>query len=126
MNFVCNLNIDFYRAVLSEIASDEVIITERAIEHIKKEHPGDYENYSKYFPEIITAPNYILAANKPNRAMLLKEIEVEERKLKLILQIKTSSEPAEYKNSVVTFNSISEKRYERYIRNGEILYEKAK
>lgn len=124
MDFICKLDMELYKVVSENISSDEVIITERAVAHIQKEHPGDYEIYSKYFSEIITAPDYILAANKPNRAMLLKEIETEDRKLKLILQIKTSSDPEGYKNSVVTFNSISEKRYEQYIRNGEILYKK--
>lgn len=98
---------ELYKVVAPDIASDEVIITDRAIEHIKAAHPGDYERFSKFFSEAIANPDYILAANKPNRAKLLKEIECEDRKMKLILQIKTSSDPEGYKNSVVTFNSVN-------------------
>ena len=34
--------------------TNDVIITEERIKHIKEHHPGDYENYSRYIQEIIT------------------------------------------------------------------------
>lgn len=125
LNVVCKLDKNLYKIISEDISSDEVIITDRAIEHIKNSHPGDYENFSKYFSEIISAPDYILEANKTNRALLLKEIELENKKLKLILRLQTSADNSEFKNSIVTFQHISDKRFNRYIKNSKILYKKA-
>ena len=124
MDFICKLNKELYKIISEDISSDEVIITDRAIEHIKNSHPGDYESFSKYFSEIITEPDYILEANKPNRAVLLKEILIEDKKLKLILRLQTSTDNPEFKNSIVTFQNISEKRYRRYLNNAKILYKR--
>lgn len=124
VNFVCKLDAEFYRLFVPDIASDEVIITDRAIAHIKAGHPGDYEIFEKFFAEIVAAPDYIFDTGTSNRLMLIKEIELEDNIAKLILQIRTSSEPEGYKNSIVTFNSISDKRYRQYIRNKKILYAK--
>ena len=126
LNFVCKLDKNLYKIISENISSDEVIITDRAIEHIKNSHADNFENFSKYFSEIIIEPDYILEANKPNRALLLKEIEVENKKLKLILRLQTSADNPESKNSIVTFQHISDKRFNRYIKNAKILYKNPK
>lgn len=124
VNFIVKLDMEFYRLFVPDIASDEVIVTDRAIAHIKDKHADDYERFNKFFAEIIAEPDYIFDTSAANRLMLIKEIEFENNKAKLILQIKTSSDPEGYKNSVVTFNSISDKRYQQYVRNRKILYAK--
>lgn len=124
VHFVCRLDKNLYRCVTDDIATDEVIITDEQIKHINERHPDDYENFSGFFAAIIHDPDYIILANKPNTAVLLKEVEFDGRKLKLILRLKTSSDPAEYKNSVITFQQISNKRYLRYTRNAKVLYRK--
>ena len=126
MNFVCKLDKNLYKIISENISSDEVIITDRAIEHIKNSHADDFEHFSRYFSEIIADPDYILEANKPNRALILKEIELENKKLKLILRLQTSADNPEFKNSIVTFQHISDKRFNRYIKNAKILYKNPK
>ena len=124
MNFVCKLDRELYSVVTKDIASDDVIITDKQIEHIKERHPNDFELFAKFFAEMIRDPDYILEANKPNTAIVLKEVEVDGRKLKLILRLKTSADPAEYKTSIITFQHIREKEWRRVIRNIKILYSK--
>ena len=109
---------------MEDIASDEVIITDEQIEHIKNRHPDDYELFANFFAEMIRDPDYIIKANKPNTAIVLKEVEFDGRKLKLILRLKTSADPDEYKNSIITFQHIREKEWHRVIRNMNILYTK--
>lgn len=122
MAFVCKLNLELYRVVTEDISCDEVIITDKQIEHIKDRHPNDYEPFTKYASAVIADPDYIIAANKPNTAVLLKEVIIGEQRVKLILRLKTSADPAEYKNSVITFQHVSAKRYERYVKNAQIIY----
>ena len=122
LHFVCKLNPEIYRVVTEDIACDEVIITEKQIEHIKERHPDDYELFAKYAVLAITEPDYIIEANKPNTAVVLKEITLDEQRVKLILRIKTSTDPAEYKNSIITFQHVRDKEWRRLLKNGNILY----
>ena len=123
--FVCKLNKELYSVVTKDIASDEVIITYKQINHIKERHPNDYERSARFFKDIITDPDYIIEGNKPNTAMLLKEIELDGQNLKLILRLKTSNDPAEDKNSIITFQHIRNKEWSRVVRNLNVLYRKA-
>lgn len=42
----------------------------------------------------------------------------------VVLRLKVSSDPEEYKNSIITLWKISAKRYRRLLRQSEILYKK--
>ncbi len=119
---VGKIDIEKYKCVTEDIQTDEVIITEKQIEHIKERHPNDYERYFSYVREIIQKPDYILEANKPNTAFVLKHILDNGKNYQLILRLKTSNDPSEYKNSVITFLKVEEKRYKRYLRTKKILY----
>lgn len=124
MHKIGKLNPDIYQCVTKDIQTYEVIITEKQIEHIKERHPNDYERYFVYAKEIIENPDYILEANKPNTAFILKHITDNGKNYELILRLKTSEDPEEYKNSVITFLKIEEKRYHRYLRTKKVLYKR--
>ena len=72
VHYIGTLNRELYRCVTQDITTDEVIITDERIQHIKERHPGDYERYFGYLKEIVEDPDYILAANKARSALLLK------------------------------------------------------
>ena len=116
------LNKEIYYCITDDITTDEVVITDNQILHIKEKHPNDYERYYKYLSEIIINPDYILEANRPHTALVLKHIEENGKRYQLILRLHTSDDPKDYKNSVITFLKISEKRYNRYLRTKKILY----
>ena len=67
MHLVGRINRNIYECVTRNIRTDEVIITEERIEHIKERHPTDFERYNKYLEEIIGNPDYIIEANKSIR-----------------------------------------------------------
>lgn len=118
------IDIQKYKCVTEDIQTDEVIITDKQIEHIKARHPDDYEKYFCYAKEIIQNPDYILEANKPNTAFVLKHIVANNKNYQLILRLKTSADPQKYKNSVITFLKIDDKKRMKYLRNKKILYDK--
>lgn len=119
---VTKLDIEKYKCVSENITTDEVVITDERIQHIKDRHPNDYERYEKYLSQIIESPDYILQANKPNTAFLLKHIAEGDESFELILRLAVNGDPAGYKNSVITFLKIENKRYKRYLRTKKILY----
>jgi len=124
MYFVGKININIYKCVTEDITTDDAIITDNQILHIKEHHPNDFEKYMELIPDILASPDYILEANKPYTAFLLREFENNGKSFQLILRLKTSKDPDGYKNSIITFLKIDKKRYERYLRTKKILYNK--
>ena len=122
MKIVGKINLSKFETISCDIKTNEVIITDKQIAHIKENHPGDYESYNKYIPQILDKPDYILNANMPFSAVLLKAFLENDKKFQLVLRLKTSNDPEEYINSVITFFKISTKRYNRYINSGKIIY----
>ena len=122
MHTVGKIDRDIYKCIAEDIVTDEVIITDNQIQHIKERHPNDYEQFSKYFKEIMAHPDYILKSNMPYSAFMLKHIINEEITAQLILRLQTSTDPDNYKNSIITFLKISQKKLDKYLRNKKILY----
>lgn len=113
-----------YQRIAKDIATDEVIITDERIDHIRQRHPNDYERFQSYLPRIIADPDYIIADDRPNTALVLKEVEEAGERFRLSLRLVTHSDNPDYKNSVITFLKIREKEWNRLIRNKTILYKK--
>ncbi len=62
---------DIYKCITKDIVTDEVIITDNQIQHIKDRHPNDYERFASYFGDIVSKPDYIVESKKPNTALIL-------------------------------------------------------
>lgn len=124
MHIIGKINKNIYKCVTEDITTEEVIITDNQINHIKNRHPNDYENFSSYFSDILSGPDFILEANKPNTAFILKQITENDLTVQLILRLQTSQDPKGYKNSIITFLKIDIKTWNKYLRNKKILYRK--
>ena len=122
MQYIGKIDKNLYRVVTENITSEDIIITDERIEHIKKRHPNDYELFFEYIMQIIENPDYILEANKPHTAFVLKKLTLNGERFQLIVRLKTLGDPDEYKNSIITFLKIDEYRYDRYLRTKKILY----
>ena len=53
MHVVGKIDQEIYQCITNDIVTDEVIITDERIEHIKERHPNDYERICSYIPEMI-------------------------------------------------------------------------
>ena len=124
MYYVGKISYDIYKPLTPNMTNNEVVISDTQIDHVMKRHPADYEAYLEYMAECVSDPDYVIASNKPNTAIVLKELEVEGKMVKVILRLQTTSDPVGYKNSIITFQHIEKKRYSRYVRNGKIIYQK--
>ena len=122
VQIIGNIDLQKYSVVSPNIRTAEVIITEERIAHIKERHPNDFERYAQYLTAIVEAPDYILESKKPNTAFLLKSFEQAGERFQLILRLAIEGDTAGYKNSVITFLRVEEKRYRRYLRTKKILY----
>ena len=124
VNFICKIDRSLYCVVERDLVTDEVIITEQQILHIEEGHPGDYDRLAAYVPDILQQLDYILRGNRPHTALVLKQISTPKMTAEIVLRLKVSDDPQEYKNSIITMWSISPKRFRRLLRQSEILYKK--
>ena len=66
MRMVGKINTDIFKCITEDITTDEVVLTDELIEHIKKHHPGHFEEIFSYFEKAIFSPDYILKKKKKN------------------------------------------------------------
>lgn len=114
MHYIGKINRNIYKCITDNIVTDEVIITDERISHIIERHPDDYEKYCSYIPEIIQHPDYIIEANKPSTAIILKEIKTQKEKFKLVLKLSIKGDPISYKNSIISFWHIGDKTWKKH------------
>ena len=119
---VGKIDIEIYNCITKDITTDEVIITDERIQHIKEHHPNNYEQYYSYMRSIIENPEYIIEANKPNTDLILKSFSNGNETFKTVLRLITSSDNSKFKNSIITFMKINEKEWNRLLKNKKILY----
>lgn len=122
MHTVGKINRGIYKCITEDIVTNEVIITDERIGHIKERHPSDYKMVIKYMAEAIQDPDYILSDKRANTGLVIKYLQ--ESNLQVVLRIHTSNDEAGYKNSIISCFRISEGRLKNYLRNKEILYKK--
>lgn len=122
MYYIGKINREIYKCVTEDIRTDEVIITDERIQHIKDRHPDDFELYCECISLAVEYPEYIIEANKENSALILKSFFKNDKKFKTVLKIATSKDDVQFKNSIITFMKIDEKEWRRLIKNKKILY----
>ena len=124
VRFVCDLNPEIYNRVVPVIKTCHVIITDKQLIHIRERHPDISETVMERLAEIIQEPDYIIATEKLYTANVLKRIECNGKSYQLVLRIYTDGDPDGFQNSIITFMSVNEKRYQQYLRNCRILYKR--
>ena len=122
MQYIGKIDRKKFREISKDITTDDVILTDKQVEHIKERHPNDYELYFKFIKEIVENPDYIIKDTKPNTGFLLKTFVKEDKRFQLILRLHTNEDIKGYRNSIITFLKINRKKYNQYLRNKEIVW----
>lgn len=115
---------EIYKCITEDLRTEDVIITDERIQHIKERHPNDYERFCGYLTQIVEKPDYIVETNKPNTALVLKEFTYGSEQFKTVVRLTTSCDNPDFKNSIITFMKINEKEWSRLLRNKLILYKR--
>lgn len=117
------LDMSIYECISKDYITDEVVITEKQLIHIKERHPEAYKNAISYIERILEQPDYIIKDKKPNTGLVVKQIVACEKHMLLVLRICTSCKEG-YKNSIITGWEISEARLKNYLMNKQVLYKR--
>lgn len=112
-----------FKSISPSILTDEVIITPERIEHSNL-HDSAYDKYKHYISDLLADPDFIFRDKKPNTAVLIKRIEINEKSLQLVLRLHVPQDNPAYKNSIISFWDIGERRRKNYERTRDIVYRK--
>ena len=122
--YIGKINKEIYRCITEDIVTDEVIITNNQIEHIKFRHREAYDLAMCSILEALSEPDFIFKDKHPNTGLVVKNLLVSGNHLQIVLRICTSTDQEGYKNSIISCWQISEGRLANYLRNKEVLYRK--
>lgn len=121
---VGRIHTDIYQCITEDIITEEVILTDNQLQHIKERHPSDYEIVLKYCKIALENPDYIIEDRHKNTGLVIKRLDEGKDSIQIVLHICTSQDDVEYKNSIISCWRVSEKRLLNYLRNKKVLYKR--
>lgn len=125
VQYVGKINREMYKVITDDITTDEAVITDERIAHILERHPQEqHKAVIERLLESIQDPDYILKDTAPQTAVVLKAFPEQSERYRIIFRLHGKGDKSDYKNSVITAFYISERKYNKYIRNKEVLYKK--
>lgn len=104
-----------------KLKTDELIITNERIEHIKRRHPEDFELFEKYGLSVVAEPEFIIKDEKNENTVFVTK-KLEDTNLNLVVKVILETEENDLKNSVMTFYRIREKNLQKLINKNKTLY----
>ncbi len=108
-----------------KLKTDEVIVTEERIGHIKAHHPQDYELFEQYGASAVNNPDIIIKdTENENTVFLIKRLETTNLNVITKLILENENEHPDYKNSVMSFYRIRDKNIKKLERKHKVLYKK--
>ena len=124
VHFIGKINRDIYQCVDVDLVTDEVIITNKQIQHIMDRRGKEfYDCYGNKFLQILKDPDYIFK-DREHTALVCKAFMKKSKYINLVLRLVVSSDDPQYKNSIITAIGESKKRFEQRLRNHDVLYKK--
>ena len=106
-----------------KIQTDEIIVTNERLSHIKVRHPEDYELFERFGSESVTSPDLIIKDNK-NEGTVFMIKRLPDTNLNVVVRVVLETDNSKLKNSVMTFYRIRERNLKKLIEKNGLLYKK--
>ena len=102
------------------IITEEVIITEERITHIKEHHPELINSEIIYIKDVLEDPDYIFEDRKNiDTILMVKNIDKTYKDYRLVVKLNTNTNInlKEKSNTIISFWKINKKKLGQFIRN---------
>ena len=106
-----------------KIQTDEIIVTDERLSHIKERHPEDYELFEKYGKDSVENPDFIIKDGKHDGTVFMVK-KLQETNLNVVVRVVLETDKEGLKNSVMTFYRIRERNLRKLIDKNSLLYKK--
>lgn len=112
------------KQLFNEAVTNEIVMTNERMKHIREQHNNDVELYHKYGKQVATTPDVIFKdrenkerVNNKNTALFLKRIP--NSNLIAVVSIAINDNK---KNSIISFHRLGNSKIDKFKKNHEILY----
>ena len=95
-----------------KLKTDEIIITNERIDHIKKRHPEDFLLFEKYGVQTVENPDTIIKDYK-NKGTVFMVKKLPDTNLNVVARLVVDDDNENFKNSVMTFYRIRNQNLEK-------------
>ncbi len=106
-----------------KLLTDDIIITNERVEHIKIRHPEDYSLFELYGAETVSKPDVIIKDSK-NAGTVFMIKKLPDTNLNVVVRLVLETDNSKLKNSVMTFYRIRNKNLEKLATKNKVLYKK--
>ena len=117
------INIDILSKEFGVIRTDEIIVTNERLFHIKERHPEDYILFEKYGKESVIDPDMIIRDRKHEGTVFMIK-RLPDTNLNVVVRVVLETAGSKLKNSVMTFYRIRERNLRKLIEKNRTLYKK--
>lgn len=114
------IDLSLLKDEFGKIHTDEIIITEERINHIKMRHPEDYSLFNIYGAICVKDPDYIIKDGKHDGTIFMVK-KLEDTNLNVVVRIALETDDKGIMNSVMTFYRIRERNLIKLIRKNSSL-----
>ena len=114
------IDLSLLKDEFGKIQTDEIIITEERINHIKMRHPEDYSLFNIYGAICVKYPDYIIIVGKHDGTIFMVK-KLEDTNLNVVVRIALETDDKGIMNSVMTFYRIRERNLIKLIRKNSRL-----
>ena len=104
-----------------KLITDDLVVTDERIQHIKQRHPEDYELFEKYGKSAINDPDLVIKDTNNNGTVFIVK-KLEKTNLNVVVRMVLAEDNPEYKNSIMTFYRIRERNLEKLINKHSLIY----
>lgn len=116
-----SLNSEYLSAEFGELQTNEIIITNERLEHIKERHNADVPLFEKYAAIAVTKPDVVLKDTEHNGTVFMVK-KITDTNLNVVVRLALNTDKQGFKNSVMTFYRIREKNLKKLESRHKVLY----
>lgn len=117
------INIEVLEKEFGKIQTDEIIVTNERIAHIKERHPEDFLLFERYGKESVISPDIIIKDMKHESTVFMVK-KLPETNLNVVVRVVLETDDSKLKNSVMTFYRIRERNLRKLVDKNALLYKK--
>lgn len=106
-----------------KLKTDEIVVTDERLEHIRNRHPEDFELFEQYGTSTVETPDLIIRDEKSeNTVFMVKRLDT--TNLNVVAKLILDTDNNDYKNSVMTFYRIRDKNLKKIENRNKTLYKR--
>ena len=117
------IDITLLESEYGKIQTDEIIITNERIMHIKERYPEDFELFNKYGTESVRHPDMIIKDEKHTETIFMIK-KLPGTNLNVVVRVVLETDEDGLKNSVMTFYRIRERNLRKLEEKNKLLYKR--